>query len=476
MSNEVNKARLALWNNLLRVPHRKIDEPIQAFRQALTDDPEFIGKACLAMTMPRFNKIRDLAEAGVVTLLTAPGQYQVLRRTGAYLLSRMAPYQVIRIDDYLSANFKSHPTKHTRRVINSFLDSMNANLHRIEGALGRPGNRDGLRRLAHRYHFPYQKGEGWLQTIVFERDAPAGTQSEILRKIVATEDPTEQAMIAAASKLSYPVLSSVLIVHPATVAVLVNAMTPQEALNSRGWLEEDGYLSNADIYKLWSDKVGRGKDLSAANIEFRASTQRGTDQKVQAVVNQAKEKVAKRERITRDILLIVDISTSMERAIDVAKRFGERVLSRTDGKILALACNTSARKIDLKDMSMLVPNGGTSLGCGLVYAQHQGFAPDTVVVITDDCERDRPLYPDQEAFADCEHMFVVIPSSDYVALRASHVAEAKGWKVQRFQVENDLKDYAALDQLVAVLQSEPGRTIVDEILDLEWPRAVRQIA
>lgn len=467
---EINRARLALWNNLLKVPHRDLTGPVGEFSKALVDDPDFVGRAMYALTLPRFNRIRDLAEAGLAVLLSAPAEFQRLRRVGGYLLGRVPPYQLIRIDDYLDLHTKGHPKRHTRKAVMTYLDDLNVNLSRLEGALGKPGNRAGLRRLSIRYHYTHAKNKnyGYIQMLVHEGVVPDNSQAGLIKRIAALDDPLEQAKLAADSGLSEQVLSSILILHPATVAVRIQAMSASEAVNARGWLEEGGYLDNKDLLTLWSSRVESGP-VSASTIEQRKSAKRGQNTAVNRVLAEAKDKAAKSDRITSPPLIIVDISSSMEKAIEVAKRFGERILSRCDGEPLALACNTSARKVNLADMSMIRANGGTSLGCGLVYAQRVKFNSDRVVVITDDCERDAPYYVNQKDFADREHVFIIVPSNDIVQDRASYKCEAAGWKVQRFMTRNDDKDYAALDQVTAILASPPGRTIVDEILELEFP-------
>lgn len=471
MTDEINKARLALWNQFLQVPHRDLTGPVSGFSKALIEDPDFIGKAMYAMTLPKFNTIRDLAEAGIIVLLSAPGEYQILRRVGAHLLGRVPPYQLIRVDDFLDAHVKGHPNRHSRKAVLKYLDELNKNQSRLEGALGRPGNRAGLRRLSTRYHYthPNKDNVGWIQKLVHGDEPEEGTQAKLIKTISQMEDPVEQARLAAASNLSDQVLSSILIPHPATMAVRITKMTPNEAMNARGFLEGDGYLAVPEIFKMWEDKVASATNASAATIEYRKSAQRGADAKVSEVMAKAQEK-ATTKFISRDMLVILDMSGSTEPVKQVCKRFAKAAMSLCKGKLMAVGVNNSARPIDLNDLSLIKPQGGTSIGVGLDYARRQGFVPDTVLVFTDDAENQRPLYGETPGFEDCDHIFIIVPSGDFSRTPASESAEKKGYNVQKFMIRNDEKDYAALDQVVTMLANTPAReTIVDRILNLRFP-------
>lgn len=470
MADEINRARLALWNQFLQVPHRDLKVPVEAFKKALLEDPDFIGKAMFAMSLPKFNVIRDLTEAGIVVLLSAPGEYQILRRVGAHLLGKVPPYQLIRIDDFLDANIKGHPNHHTRKTVLKYLDDLNNNQGRLEGALGKPGNRSGLRRLSTRYHYTHKNKDnvGWIQKLVHGSEAPEGSQADIVKKISMLEDPVEQAKLAATSNLSDQVLSSILITHPATMAVRINKMTATEAMNARGFLEEGGYLAVPELFSMWEAKVGSAVNASAAAIEYRKSTQRGADAKVSAVMDKAQTK-ASNKNITRDLLVILDMSGSTEPVKQVCQRFAKAAMSLCTGKLMAVGVNNSARPINLEDLSLIRPSGGTSIGIGLEFARRNKFVPDTVLVFTDDAENQPPFYGETPGFEDCEHIFVIVPSGDFSRTPASVSATKKGYRTQVFMIRNDEKDYAALDQVVLMLATPPGETIVDRILALNFP-------
>ena len=100
--NEQNKARNALWRTFLVVPHKD-----------------------LKLNMRRFNSIRDLAEAGLVTLLTAPSEFQIMRKSGHVLFGSLAPYQAVRVSDYIDEHLFSN--RHVRSAVESYLRTLARN-------------------------------------------------------------------------------------------------------------------------------------------------------------------------------------------------------------------------------------------------------------------------------------------------------------------------------------------------------------
>jgi hypothetical protein len=139
---------------------------------------------------------------------------------------------------------------------------------------------------------------------------------------------------------------------------------------------------------------------------------------------------------------------------------------------MAVGCNENARpiKLDKASLSLLAAEGATSLGVGLKYAAHKKFVPETVVVLTDDHENRLPFYASLSEFADSEHIFMLFPPSmtgfeDHSAIAQ---AEKQGWRVNAIPVRDD---WAALDQVSNILMGRPGRTIIDDVLELEFPVA-----
>ena len=178
------------------------------------------------------------------------------------------------------------------------------------------------------------------------------------------------------------------------------------------------------------------------------------------------------EKMERDILLIVDKSGSMASAIQTAVMFGERIASRVTKDIRVFACDANAREILVEKgwkqaFAMIRDGGSTSLGSGLKASAEQEFFPSTVVCITDDAENAMPFYQDEalKNFSDSEHIFIM-PGIGYPG-GASYKTEQLGMNVHRYTV--NLGDYSALDNVSKLLQQPPGKSIVDSILELDWP-------
>src|SRR3990167_8745509 len=398
---ETNVARNLLWATLLKTPHRKLEESVSPFQKALQSDPDFTSKACLAMTMRRFNQIRDLGETGIITLLMAsskqglsPSAVQLLRRNGRYLFNSLEPYRVIRVDDFIDQNRKKNnglaPNRHSRKASEEYLKGLWSNESRFIGAYMR--NKAGIRRMILRYHLEHPK---WVDDVVFKGLAPEGSQLELLKKLSELKDiPNEQALLIAESKLPMTALTSVIEnPNPALIAALVSRMTAQEAANSRAWLEREGWLDTQEILDLYLTRLGSSDKVSAPSLEHRASSQ-GTNKAVEDKLAQVAAKVQKNNQIADDTGVIVDISGSMELTIETTIVFGNKLSDLCTGRIEAVGVNETARPINLKKgwkggFDLIRAQGGTALGAGLVYFDSIKFYPRRIVILTDDEENRR---------------------------------------------------------------------------------------
>ncbi len=493
---EQDRTRMALWNSIVSVPHRDYSKLTPIFHAAMESDPDFASRAMVEL---RFrSKIRDVVDAGVITLLQSDPQFPEFREAGRCLLlgsdiydiageysglQGLPPYRILRIDHHIRSSDKKS-SRLMKSIATDFLSSLQYNHRRFDGVIMRPNGRRGIKAMYRKHHV---KPNEYAQAILWDKNPPEGSMPWMVRQIAATDDVTEKARLVMKYRPPYEIASSLI---PKTIEAgiaLVDIMTPTQALNSRSWVEKLGILEIPEVKAVYLAKVGQAT-ASVASAEFRKSAQ-GADTEVQAAISSAKEKAVQlSDRIDRDTLLLVDKSGSMESAIEFAQHTASRIAPLCDGEFMVVAFDTNGRFITADDNSlagwqsafrMIRANGGTSVGAGLSVALSAGFMPEQVVVITDEAENNRPYYANvlqqyTELTGLVVHTYIVnLGSSGYYGRTdgLSNSLTAAHLPFERFEI--DAADYYVLDQISQMLTGDKGTTLVDLILQRQLPHRVR---
>jgi len=483
---EVSKARTILYNNLLKIAHKDYDPMVADLETALTNDPDFVSRACVSIATTGSN--RDLADCAIITLLQAPPLYNEYREAGRCLLlgkdvydiepdgiGGLPPYRIFRVDEYIRKSDKKVP-RLMKSIMTDWTNKLSWQDDRFDGIVMR--NRSAMKRMYKHYHItPTDRA----QSILFLGKPPEGSKMAVLKQIAASKDPKEQARLVMEHKIPYVVAASVLPkLSPAVAVALIDVMTPQEALNSRHWVEESGILNIPEVKEAYLDKVGKAT-ASAASVDFRKSAQ-GTDEDVAKAATRAKERaVAQGQRITRSTLLLVDISGSMESAIETAIQFGSRIAPICDGELKVILFNDYAREIVATGTTLtewqrmfkgIRAGGGTSMMAGLQLAMSQGFMAEQIVVVTDGGENQGNFANYLKALESTHlyspHIVVIRVQEDMRApnVFSQRVADA-GFRMDDFYSSG--QDYYVYDQVAAVLGGPPAKSLIQKILDTQLP-------
>jgi len=480
MDRQERSARRLLLQSLMSCPHRKLEEATPVFQEALQRDPLFAGKACYALTLPEYNRIRDLEEIAIATLLTS--SFAEHREAGRVLFQKLEPYRAGRCAFYLRNSLK----KVNRQVVGAveeYLRTLEGHPKRFDGAVLH------ARKTLHKlYEFFHVKPAPRAQAILFDDEPPENSELYWIKALAKTEDPTKQAKLIVEHKIPLTVATAVIkALTPAVLAALIEVMSPQEAINSRSWLEKGGWLQDERLKQLYLAKLDQAvKDerASVAAIKERKSA-KGQYVEVEAkLVAVAEKKMKTGARITRDTLLAVDVSGSMASAIEVAKRLGSMVAPLCDAKLQVICFREHAFALEVKGhtladweeaFKMVRADGSTSLGSALEVAWKSGFVPEQAIYLTDQEENAGPRLGNvyqrmlQEGH-DPAFIFVNIRShSRYV----SDALEQAGARVQVFDFQEDMNRagwWVPLDQVTTVLAGEGPVSIVDRIMALELPK------
>lgn len=173
----------------------------------------------------------------------------------------------------------------------------------------------------------------------------------------------------------------------AIVAASIEAggFSPKDLLQYTPTLEELGLLQVQDIRARWENAVKGAEDMRAANIALRVKSKATAEKLVEAADNAVKKAVEEVIRGVR-IYFIVDISASMEGAIQEAKTYIAKFLQAFPPDRLHVSVfNTTGREIKIQHASAIgVENafkgirasGGTSYGEGVKVLRNYKPAAD----------------------------------------------------------------------------------------------------
>jgi len=366
-----------------------------------------------------------------------------------------------------------------RDIMNHYLTTIQADPAWFESIAIR--NRKELKDAMHTYNvFATELGA----VVKYGATPPEDSRLGAIRTIANTEDIMEQARLIMENKIPYQIAQSLFvekITSPVMIA-LIDVMTPTEALNARQWVQESGLLNVPEVRDVYQKKVADAT-ASVATIMHRKSAQ-GTDEGVQQAVNQAAEKAAaKGKRIKGVTDVWLDVSVSMDSVIAETPQFASRLYPLADD-VQLIAHNDSAWAIRVRDtgnpfkdvteaLKGLKTDGMTGFACALNLSVRSGRLPERIVALTDGGENSGSLanalqrYEDQTGI----HPQVIMLHFSGDPDRLTPTLKAKGFEVNKFEFKEG--EYYVLDQVVAFLQGEAPKSMVEKIMEIELPRIVR---
>lgn len=402
----MEQSHTVLFQHLMKVPHGEYDELVPHFRQGLEDNPALAARFCVHLATGG-TSIRDQADVSVIALLQASSEFPEYREAGRCLLlgsdvydvvpdrvEGLPPFRIFKVSQYISQSDR-RVDRLMRSTMADYFTMLESQPRRADGVV--VGNRSAVKRAWHRCSF----GGGPKKPVRFPYihqllgdDPPKESKVAILKMVAQETNPREQARLAMQSGLPARILASVLLkVTPAVAIVLVDAMSPDEARNSRAWVEQSGILEIPEVKKVFLAKLRRAK--SVATIDHRRSV-KGADEDVDAALEEARETAsAAGPRIEGQVDIYLDISGSMDQAIDVAPEFAKRLFPLCDREQVALfAHRHEAFELEVHDTGKplhdvetalrgITAGGGTLHQKALELSLESGREPDKIVLLTD---------------------------------------------------------------------------------------------
>lgn len=473
-ANEEQDLRLEMLNMLLTTPHRELGKVAALHAEVLDCDPLFYGH--LAAWYQRNGSVRDHMEVFVGNLLTSPRQDH--RGAGFVMLQRLAPYQVVRVIDYMKLEREKVP-RSARTAVTRYLRHREADDARFDRAALR--QRKALKRLYATLHI---KPSARADAILFKNKPPAGSLAAKLKKIARTTSPTKQALLIAEYRIPFTIaVGAIRQMTPPVLIALIDAMTQQELINNLRTIERYGAFESDAVKKLVRSKLviepKANKRVAAMKIKVAAEAVDAIDEQTAARLDQiANKQLEAKGRIRRATALLVDKSSSMESAIHIGKRLAAMLSAVTDAPLFVWAFDSMPYPIEANSPELagweaafdgIRANGVTSVGAPLEAMRLRGQYVEQIIVVTDEGENTAPYFKDAYA-SYCRTMgvspeVVLIKVGDASGYTQRSLEEARV-NVSVFSFEGD---YYSLPNLIPMLTSPSRLELLLEVMSCRLP-------
>lgn len=484
--------RAQLFNSLLAVPHREVAKVRKAHQDVVKQDPRFYVR--FASWYFDKGEIRDHKEMFITTLCTSIESrtiggdkvaYEVivdeeLRNVGLALLRKLPPYEVSRVVKYVKEG--ANPPRSLRTEVTRYLREREKDPEVFDNAV--LVARKSMRGLYASLHIePSERAD----EILFKNTPPPNSKPYILKKIVATKDPVEQAKMLMEHKIPYRVASTVIkSMTPSVMVALIDSMSPQELINNISSIKKHGVFNNPKVKQLVADKLKKAKGAKRvtaykAKKAVEASGVKGEIK--EALEDVTEEQVKAKGEIKRATALLCDASGSMDQAIEVAIKVGAMVSAICTMDLFVYAFDTMAHRIEVledtlvgweKSFRGIRAGGSTSCGVAIRQMRMRNEYVEQIIFITDEDENSAPYFETEyELYA---KEMNIRPSVMFIKLGSfsDHLEDAcKKLKIE-FDSYEFKGDYYALPSIIPFISKASKLELIEEIL--AYPLPVRASA
>lgn len=469
--------RLDILNSLLTTSHRELSKISSVHTDVLNSDPLFYLR--LAAWYEKNGTVRDNKEMFTANLVTHTDND--FREVGLALLREFAPYEVERIINQIHKTKKNIPTSVKTEVTRYIRERESNNRHFDTAVLH---GRKSLKRL---YALLHIKPSERAQAILFDNQPPTDSDAFLVKQLVKTTDPVEQAKLIMENKIPYRVASSVVKkMTPTVLLALIEVMSSAELINNMGALKKHGVFDNVDLKNVVEAKLKTAegsKKISALKSMVAAKNAGLSDDLTDQLNAIADHQVKSGARITRPTALLIDKSQSMHASIEIGKQLGSLIsAAMADGvNLYTYAFDTIVYPIKPKGPSLaewgdalkyIKADGCTCCGAPMVSLKDNKEFVENIVMITDEGENRAPAF--LKSYEDYCETLDVKPS--VYMIRCGEFTDNISGKLERAGVElskYDIRtgaDYYSLPQIITYLAKPSRLELLMEVMSYPLPK------
>jgi hypothetical protein len=472
MTNFERDLRLDMLNSLLTTPHRQLEQVASLHKELIQLDPLFYGH--LAVWYQRNGDVRDHKEVFVGHLLVS--ELPEHRDAGYMMLQEFPPYEVARIVDFMKQNLNKMP-RSARTAVTRYLRAREKSPVFFDRAALRA-----RKALRHLYATLHIKPSERADAVLFKNAPPEDSLAFLLKTLVKTDSPAEQARLIAEHHIPYTIaIGAIKTLTPTVLVALIHTMSPQEIINSLNSLKARGAIDHPEVKALIDARIAEAakSDRVSAFKAMKAAEVAEVDPETAARLMQvADEQLKLRGKISRPTAMLVDKSGSMENAIELGKRIGAMIGGVAEAGLIVYAFDTvpyavEARGDNLSDWEKafryISAGGGTSVGCALEAMRLRKQKVEQIILVTDEGENHAPYFAD--AYIAYREAMSIAPN--VVIVKVGHVSDWIERQLKDKQVVVDTftftGDYYSLPNLIPMLSRPSRLELLMEILETPLP-------
>lgn len=396
---ETSEVRVQLLSEFLKTPHGKLEALAPIHQRVLDADPMFY--AHLMAWQWKRSEVRDHQLLAVAHMLTAPNEFSVMREAGWKMFQGLPVHLAVKTAEYIRKTLRRKNVRMVKSAVATYLRTLEGNFHTFDNAAVR--NADGLTYLYAAYRIkPALIAKQFLRMkdllTGLELTPPVGSRTWAMSELQRLKgDEEAQARLIVKHNLPYPVVAAAgLGKSPMIVAALVAVMTPSEVVNHQKMMTDNGVMKNPGLAAIVNEKIvaaGRDKRVSALKIDT-AIKNSGVSTETAAKLSAASDaRASLSAKIKLPTALFVDISASMERAIQMTTDAVAPMISQaTTAGFWAYVFNVGAQEMKARGTSksdwqaafqLVRAHGGTNIGAPFTLMIKNKVKVDQVVIITD---------------------------------------------------------------------------------------------
>lgn len=474
---EAGLTRNQIISSLIKSTHGALHEYFPTTAYAAVKDPEFLAHL-IAWNAVK-GQVRDSKIAlPLISLAIWEFPDELTANSYAHLM-RLGPRELLRaVEFWRNPGWKGKAPRGRAlyRMVEVYLRRLESgNNHRFEAVALQ--HRHTLRRL---YTMLHIKPSNQANFEIVQRKYEMGSVFADLKIL-----PTLPAQLAAGviinRRIPWLVAQGAMgkrMQEPDVLMALIGRMSPTELVTNSKLLEKLGVMKNPITRAAYEEGLVKAASSGNANtLKTSQAVAAVSSEKLKEKLGAVQEKqLDKMAGIDGNWLVLGDKSGSMSHAIETARQIAAIIARSVKGRVHLVFFDTMPVYYDvtgktLEEITALTrfvnAAGGTSVGCGMAYADRRGFDVDGVAIISDGGENGVPLF--SRAYMDyCKkydrnppiYLYRVDGEHDVLSRRL----EADSIDYQRFDLDKGPVDYYSLPNLVQTMRTS-RYGLVDEIMD-----------
>ncbi len=465
--------RIDVLNSILKTPHKDVANLINIHNECASVDPLFYTK--LGIWYRNNGSVRDhskLFAAGIIT-----SSFPELRFVGEKLLEEFSPKDLNETINIAYDNFnacKGSKRRRIRRAVSVYLNDFE-----------KQSNRDNGYRLLTNSKFIRSlylsqqlacKGKT-AASLRFRTNKPAYQAFIDVRTLSKLSDELEICELLAKRTIPFlQAVGSIKEITPAIAVALLDCMTANQVINNMSIFERKGLLDIAEFKQALDKKLKKGSKKKGASLRSKVAAKKVS--KASDILSSHSDSfVESLDKIDKKVLLAIDKSHSMKRAIEVGKDVSAILASKVrnpNENLKVVTFNNTVQVINLREgmtytdfdthFRYITANGSTAIGGPVVACSKLDFVPDVFIFITD-CDEVSPPFLD----ASIKNSDFVVGSKFIFCLVGERTYEPNISKQTLIDCQIEVEsikfdgDYYSLPNLIKVIASGGIKEVIESI-------------